>query len=207
MTTDGHNPSGGCEGRLVIVSGPSGAGKSTVMRQLLQDCDLPLTLSVSATTRAPRNGEIDGEHYFFLSDEEFQRRREQGEFLECKEVFGLGRWYGTLRSQVASGLKEGKWVILEIDVQGALAVLETQEFNPITIFIHPGGMEELESRLRSRQTETEEAILARLETAASEMRYMHRYQHSITNGVVKDAVAEICLILKQQKEQHPCSKS
>lgn len=196
-----------CEGRLVIVSGPSGAGKSTVVRQLLRECELPLKLSVSATTRTPRKGEIDGKDYFFLSDEEFQQRRQAGEFLECKEVFGLGRWYGTLRSQVASGLNAGNWVILEIDVQGALAVLETQEFHPITIFIHPGGMDELETRLRARETETEEAILARLETAANEMRYMQRYQHAVTNAVVDEAVSEICQILKQKREQHPCSKS
>jgi guanylate kinase len=195
------------KGRLIIVSGPSGAGKSTVVRQLLRDCDLPLILSVSATTRAPREGEIDGKDYFFLTDDEFQRRRAAGDFLECKEVFGLGRWYGTLRSQVASGLDEGKWVILEIDVQGALAILESEAFDPITIFIHPGGMDELESRLRARGTETEEVILARLETAASEMRYMHRYQHQVINGVVDEAVAEICQILKDQKEKHPCSKS
>ncbi len=194
-------------GRLVILSGPSGAGKSTVLRQLLRDCDLPLTLSVSATTRAPRAGETAGKDYFFLTDQEFERQRQAGEFLEYKEVFGLGRWYGTLRSQVASGLKQGKWVILEIDVQGALAVLEKQEFDPITIFIHPGGMDELEYRLRARETETEEVILARLETAASEMRYLPHYQHEVINGVVDETVAEICQILKEQKEKHPCSKS
>ncbi len=196
-----------CEGRLIIISGPSGAGKSTVVRRLLQECDLPLTLSVSATTRQPRAGEIDGKHYFFVSHDEFQSRRDAGDFLECKEVFGLGHWYGTLREQVASGLKDGKWVILEIDVQGALAVLDQDEFDPITLFIHPGGVDELEQRLRNRGTESEEAIGARLETASSEMRYMHRYQYEVINGSVDVAVAEICQILKDQKEQHPCSKS
>lgn len=195
------------EGRLIIISGPSGAGKSTVVRRLMQECDLPLTLSVSATTRQPRTGEIDGKHYFFVSQEDFQRRRDAGDFLECKEVFGLGHWYGTLREQVASGLKDGKWVILEIDVQGALAVLEQDDFDPITLFIHPGGVDELEQRLRNRGTESEAAIGARLETASSEMRYMHRYQYEVINGSVDVAVAEICQILKDQKEQHPCSKS
>ncbi|MGI9474234.1 MAG: guanylate kinase [Rubripirellula sp.] len=196
-----------CEGRLIIISGPSGAGKSTVVRHLMTECDLPLTLSVSAATRPPREGEIDGQHYFFISQEDFHRRREAGEFLECKEVFGLGHWYGTLREQVATGLKDGKWVILEIDVQGALAVLEQDAFDPITLFIHPGGVEELEQRLRNRGTETEEAIGARLETASREMRYMHRYQYEVINGSVDIAVAEICQILKDQKEQYPCSKS
>jgi len=185
-------------GRLIIISGPSGAGKSTVVRRLLADCELPLMLSVSATTRAARPGEVAGRDYFFLTDEEFAQRRQAGDFLECKEVFGRGHWYGTLRQQVASGLN---------DVQGALAILETGEFDPITLFIHPGGMDELEQRLRTRNTESDDAIAARLETASSEMRYLHRYQYEIINGSVDVAVAEICQILKDQKEMQTCSKN
>lgn len=194
-------------GRLIIISGPSGAGKSTVVRRLLKQCPLPLKLSVSATTRPPREGEVDGRDYYFLSEEEFARRRETGDFLECKEVFGLGHWYGTLRQEVASGLADGKWVILEIDVQGALAVLDQAEYDPITVFIHPGGMEELERRLRARGTESEEIVAARLETAAREMRSMPRYEYEVVNGSVDDAVDEICRILKAQEETRPCSKS
>ncbi len=199
--------SGDQAGRLIVISGPSGAGKSTVVRQLQRDCDLPLVLSVSATTRPPRPGEIDGVHYFFLSAPEFSRRKSAGEFLECKEVFGLGYWYGTLSEQVATGLAAGKWVILEIDVQGAMTIFENGAFRPISLFIHPGGMQELEDRLRARKTESEGAIMARLETASSEMLYKHRYQYEIINGSVDVAVAEICQILKDQKEKHPCSKS
>jgi guanylate kinase len=110
-------------GGLVVISGPAGVGKSTVVRKLLTDCPLPMVLSVSATTRRPRPGERDGIEYHFLSAEEFQRRRDAHEFLECKEVFGLGHWYGTLQSEVSAGLNAGKWVILEIDVQGAMSVL------------------------------------------------------------------------------------
>jgi guanylate kinase len=197
----------GKTGRLIIISGPSGAGKSTVVRELMEQCDLPLTMSISATTRPPRSGEVDGKDYLFISGDDFRQRRQAGEFLECKEVFGMGHWYGTLRNQVATGLAEGKWVILEIDVQGALAVLEQKQFDPITVFIHPGGMDELEQRLRARNTDSEQAICARLETASREMRYMHRYQYEVINGSVDVAVAEICQILKDQKEQHPCSKS
>ncbi|MDC0288424.1 guanylate kinase [Rubripirellula sp.] len=199
--------SDGSSGRLIILSGPSGAGKSTVVRHLLEECDLPLKLSVSATTRSPREGEKQGQHYFFLSDEEFQQRRAAAGFLECKEVFGLGYWYGTLREQVTTGLKAGNWVILEIDVQGALALMDDNSLSPITLFIHPGGMKELEHRLRSRGTETEEAIRARLETAHNEMQQMHRYQFEVINGSVDLAVDEICQILKDQKENYPCSKS
>ncbi|GAA4459236.1 guanylate kinase [Novipirellula rosea] len=194
-------------GRLIIISGPSGAGKSTVVRRLREECPLPLLSSISATTRKPRPGEQDGVDYFFLDHEEFEQRRQAGDFLECKEVFGRGHWYGTLSEQVATGLEAGKWVILEIDVQGALAVLDHKEFSPITLFIHPGGMEELERRLRTRGTESEEAIAARLETACREMQFMHRYQYEIINGSVDRAVSDICQILKDQKEKQPCSKS
>jgi guanylate kinase len=195
------------KGRLVIISGPSGAGKSTVVRELINQCELPLTLSISATTRDPRPGEIDEVDYFFLSPEEFAERKTAGDFLESKEVFGRGHWYGTLRDQVATGLNEGKWVILEIDVQGAMAVLEHRQFDPITLFIHPGGMDELEKRLRARGTEDEDAIAVRLETAGREMAFAHHYQYEIINGDVEVAVAEICQILKDKKENHSCSKS
>ncbi|QDT08370.1 guanylate kinase [Planctomycetes bacterium K23_9] len=193
--------------RLIIISGPSGAGKSTVVDQLLTQCKLQLKLSVSATTRAQRQGEVEGKHYFFISDERFAELRSQDAFLECKEVFGQGHWYGTLRQQVAAALADGQWVILEIDVQGALAILENEEFNPITLFIHPGSVDELERRLRNRGTESEEAITRRLETAGREMRYLHRYQYEIINGNVDTAVAEICQLLNDQKESKPCSKS
>ncbi|WP_146597685.1 guanylate kinase [Novipirellula aureliae] len=195
------------DGRLIIISGPSGAGKSTVLRRLLSKCDLPLKMSISATTRKPRQGERDGIDYFFLSAEEFERRREAGDFLECKRVFKLGDWYGTLKSQVATGLKAGQWVILEIDVQGALAVLEQKDFDPVSLFIHPGTMQELERRLRNRATESEEAIAARLETAKSEMRFIDRYQHEIINDSVDQTVSNICLILKEHREHQACSKN
>lgn len=193
-------------GRLVIISGPSGAGKSTVVRRLIDQCPLPLVLSVSATTRQPRPGEVDGRDYFFLSDDQFARLREEEAFLESKEVFGLGCWYGTLKQQVATGLRSGKWVILEIDVQGALAVLD-QIDDAITIFIHPGGMDELERRLRTRKTESDAQIAARLATAAAEMQSLPRYEHQVVNQTVDQAVDEICRILQSHKESRACSKS
>lgn len=186
-------------GRLIIISGPSGAGKSTVLSQLLEKCPLPLQISVSATTRAPREGEIDGQDYFFLSPERFAELREAGDFLECKEVFGLGCWYGTLREPVATGVNAGKWVILEIDVEGALEVMES-DLNPITLFIHPGDMEELERRLRARNTESDAQIAARLATATTEFQSITRYQYPIINDQVDRAVDEICSILLQYRE-------
>ena len=183
-------------GKVVIISGPSGAGKSTVVERLLRTCPVPLRLSVSATTRRPRPGEQDGVHYHFLAREEFQRRRQQGEFLECKEVFRRGDWYGTLRSEVATGHAEGKWVLLEIDVQGALSVLE-QIPDAVTIFLHPGSLEELERRLTLRGTESAESLARRLDVARAEMKYVRAYQHEVINDTVDRAVQEICEILQR----------
>ncbi len=179
---------------LAVISGPAGAGKSTVVRRILADCGLPLVLSVSATTRPPRPGEVDGVHYHFLSHEEFARRRAAGEFLECKEVYGLGHWYGTLQSEVTAGLNAGKWVILEIDVQGALSILESHP-ETVTIFIHCGSLAELERRLRQRGTDSEAQIARRLEVARRELTYLDRYQYSIINNDVQQAVREVCEIL------------
>ena len=194
-------------GRLVIISGPSGAGKATVVKQLMKRCDVPLQLSVSATTREPRPGEIHGQDYFFLSHEEFERRRKLNDFVECKQVFSMGQWYGTLKDQVATGLNAGKWVILEIDVQGAMAVLDDPHYRPVTIFVHPGSMEELERRLRNRGTESESSLTARLETAAAEMQCLSGYQYEIINESVDNAVTEICQILLDQRKTTPCSKN
>lgn len=182
--------------RIVIISGPSGAGKSTVVRQLLADCAVPLRLSVSATTRPPRPGERHGVDYYFLSKDEFARRRASGDFLECKEVFGRGDWYGTLHSEVATGHAEGKWVILEIDVEGCLAARASYP-QAITIFLHPGTMCELERRLRQRGTETEESITRRLNVAEREMEMIGHYRFSVENQTVAQAVHDICQILKK----------
>jgi guanylate kinase len=184
--------SGGQASRLVVISGPSGAGKSTVVRELLDRCPLPLCLSVSATTRQPRLGEEDGKDYFFLTPEQFAARRAAGEFLECKEY--AGNWYGTLQSQVTAGLAEGKWVLLEIDVEGTLAVLEKHP-DALTIFVHSGSVDELERRLRARKTESEEALARRLETAKRELAKKDRYRYEVINRDVQQAVREVCEIL------------
>lgn len=181
-------------GNLVIISGPSGAGKSTVLKQVLAKCALPLELSVSATTRQPRPGETNGVEYHFLTKEEFSRRREAKEFLEWKEVFSRGDYYGTLRSTVTAGLNSGKWVVLEIDVEGAMMVLESHP-EAITIFLHPGSDKELERRLRDRGTETEESIDRRLEVARKEMAYISKYKHEVINDSIDHAVEKICQLL------------
>jgi len=195
--------------RLVVISGPSGAGKSTVVRELRSSCPLPLKMSVSATTRKPRLNEVEGEDYFFLTPEQFAVRRAAGDFLECKEY--AGNWYGTLQSQVTAGLAEGKWVILEIDVEGTMAVLDKHP-NALTIFIHSGSVEELERRLRLRNTESEESLARRLTTARRELAQMSRYRYQVINRDVPQAVREVCEILlkhascQDTPRESPCSK-
>ncbi len=183
-------------GKLIILSGPSGAGKSTVVRHLLTDCSLPIALSVSATTRHPRAGEVDGRDYHFVSREQFEQMKSAGEFLEYKEVFGRGDWYGTIAAEVDRGLNSGKWMILEIDVQGALAVMQLRS-DTISFFVHPGSLDELAIRLRRRGTDTEEAIGRRLEVAAEELQALKHYQYEIINREVEQSVAEICQLLNQ----------
>jgi guanylate kinase len=186
--------------RLVVISGPSGAGKSTVVRELMTSCPLPLCLSVSATTRQPRRGEREGEDYFFLTADQFAARRDAGDFLECKEY--AGNWYGTL---------QGKWVILEIDVEGTMAVLDKHPA-ALTIFVHSGSVEELERRLRARNTESEEALARRLTTARRELAQKSRYRYEVINRDVPEAVREVCEILLRHAagpvipRESPCSK-
>jgi len=187
------------EGKLVIVSGPSGAGKGTVLRKVFEQCPVPLAPSVSATTRRPRAGEANGVDYHFLSFDKFEAVRREGGFLECVQVFGNGDWYGTLRGEVEAGLAAGKWVVLEIDVQGALDVM-AQYSDAISIFVQPGSRAELEQRLRGRGTEDEDTIQRRLKQADYELSLAEKYRYQVVNDTVDRAAMEICHILKQEAE-------
>jgi guanylate kinase len=181
-------------GKLIVISGPSGAGKTTLLKRLYAATPVALLTSVSATTRAPRPGEADGIDYHFLTKDEFARRRERGEFLECFEVYHRGDWYGTLKSEVAPRLAAGKWVVLEIDVQGTLAVLDHYP-NAVTIFVRPSSLAELERRLRDRGTESEAAIERRLEVARRELASADRYRYQVVNDNVEAALKQLRDIL------------
>ena len=181
-------------GRLIIFSGPSGVGKTTILKQLREKCEQPIIESVSATTRLQRPGETDGVSYHYLTKEAFLTHVENENFLEYTEVFGRGDLYGTLRGPVEQALEEGKWIILELDVVGALKVLKIHP-DAITIFVHPGSVEELERRLRGRGTESEEALLRRLEVAKAELEASSNYKHIVYNTSVEQTVDEICQLL------------
>lgn len=181
-------------GKLVVISGPSGAGKTTLLKRLFARAPVPLVASVSATTREPRPGEVDGVDYHFLTKDEFARRRERGEFLESFEVYQRGDWYGTLKQEVGPRLSAGKWVVLEIDVQGTLAVLRHYP-EAITIFVRPSSLAELERRLRDRGTDSEAAIGRRLEVARRELSSIDHYRYQVVNDDVDRALSELCEIL------------
>ena len=169
----------GKRGVLFVFSGPSGVGKGTLKAKLFEEFADQIAYSVSATTRGPREGEVDGKDYFFISRKEFERRVKNNEFLEHAEF--AGNCYGTPRAYVEKLLDSGMNVVLEIDVQGALQVMKSMP-ECVSVFILPPSFEELEHRLRGRGTETEEKVRERLETAKRELPYAPQYDYQIVNG-------------------------
>jgi guanylate kinase len=174
------------KGLLLVISGPAGVGKGTINLSLISR-NSDIRMSVSATTRQPRPGEIDGVHYFFKTEEEFQKMIESGAFLEYMRVFNT-HYYGTPKSFVEQELSEGRSVILEIDVQGAMRVKAAYP-DAVLIFIAPPSMSELKSRLIHRGTESSEAIDRRFETAYQEMKYIDRYDYVVVNDILDLAIA------------------
>lgn len=177
-------------GTLYIVTAPSGTGKGTLLKRVLA-ADSHLFLSISATTRTPRMGEQDGVHYYFLSQNEFERRVQAGEFLEHASY--VGNWYGTLEAPVQEQLARGNDVILEIEVQGAMAVHKKRP-DAVLIFLAPPSFEELERRLNARGTENAQNLRARLETAHSELTQAEKFDYIVINDSLDQAVRELSSI-------------
>ena len=165
-------------------------GKGTLVKKLLNESTFPLVLSVSATTRTPRPGEVNGREYWFISRDEFLEKRANGEFLESFEVYEGGALYGTLRETVETQIRQGKWVLLEIDVKGALSVMKELP-DSLSIFILPPSLEALRERLLNRGTENGEDLAKRLEQAEKEISYNKYYKERIVNDNLDKAFEEL----------------
>lgn len=174
------------KGILAVISGFSGAGKGTIMKELIKRYDY--FLSVSATTRRPRDGEVDGKDYYFHTKEEFQQMIDRGELVEWAEY--VGNFYGTPKKRVEEQLNQGRDVLLEIEMQGGMLV--KQQFpDSLLIFISPPSAEVLKERLADRGTESPEEIERRLQRAAEEVKYMKDYDYIIVNDDLEDAINKV----------------
>lgn len=182
-------------GVLVIVSGFSGAGKGTVMKRMMEKYD-SYSLSISATTRKPRDGEQDGREYFFKTVDEFENMIKNGQLIEYARY--VGNYYGTPREYVEKQLDEGKNVILEIELQGALQVKEKIP-ETVLVFLTPPSADELETRLRRRGTEDEETIRARLKRATEEAPYMDKYDYVLVNDDLEKCVDDLNDIIQSER--------
>ena len=182
-------------GLVLIVSSPSGAGKTTICKKLIQDIE-NLSLSVSVTTRLKRQNEIDGKDYFFKSDEEFDKMVKEEKFLEHARVFGYS--YGTLKSEINSKITNGINVIVDIDWQGTRQIEEHIPDDIVKIFILPPSIKELEKRLGTRATETQDSFKKRMSEARKEISHYNEYDFIIINEDVQESVNKIKLILNSE---------
>lgn len=185
-------------GLLIVLSGPSGVGKGTIIKRFIDNPDLNLAYSVSMTTREKRPGEIDGVNYDYVSKDEFNNAIKEGKLLEYAEF--VGNMYGTPLANVEKLRNEGKNVILEIEVQGCLQVAE-KVADALTIFIIPPSLEELEKRIRGRNTEPEEIVQQRLSKAKKELELVGNYRYVVCNDDQELAAQIISLIIRRNMEQ------
>ena len=177
------------EGKLIVFSAPSGSGKTTIVRHLLAQKALNLEFSISATSRAPRAGEIDGVDYYFMSLEHFKKHMKDDDFLEWEEVY-RDNFYGTLKSEVARIWAMGKNVIFDIDVVGGLRIKRKFPEQTLAVFVRPPSVEELKIRLKNRKTESDEKIDMRIAKASIEMMTATQFDHIIENDILENALKE-----------------
>ena len=187
------------KGLLIIYSGPSAVGKDTILHELLKDEELNLALSVSMTTRSPRSGEVDGKDYFFVSQERFKQAIDNNELLEY--ACYVDNYYGTPLAYVEKNRNEGKNVILEIEMDGAQKVRNMVKDRVISIYIVPPSIEELERRLKGRNTDSPEIIEKRLLKAKEELKKVDTYDYVVTNDELPRAIEEIRSIIKKEKDR------
>ena len=178
------------KGKIIVLSAPSGTGKSSIIKRLLDFPELHLGFSVSATSRAPRGTEKHGTEYYFISNEEFKRKAEAGDFVEWEEVYP-GTCYGTLKSEVKRVTEAGQNLIMDIDVKGGLNVKKCYGDQALTIFILPPSKEELERRLRGRGTDADEVIRKRLDKADYELSFAPQFDVRVVNDDLEKAVEEV----------------
>lgn len=186
--------------KIVLLTGPSGVGKGTIEKELFKDSSLNLSFSVSATTRKKREGEIEGEHYHFIKKREFEKLIDDDAFIEFSKHFN--NYYGTLYKEIESKLNEGKNVLVEVETNGAINIINKLKQDKkddllLSIFIIPPSLEELEKRIRSRNSETEEQIIDRLERAKEEIKYKIYFQHVIKNDNINITTNKIKDIIKK----------
>ena len=182
-------------GKIIVIAAPSGCGKSTIINALLEGGDLNLGFSVSATTRPPREGEVDGVNYYFMSEENFRDAIAEGRFVEFEEVYP-GRFYGTLRSEIDRIHDEGHNIILDLDVNGALSVKKLYGREALSIFIEPPSIEELRRRLEFRGTESSEVIDVRVDRAQYEISRAAEFDTAVVNDRLDEAINTVRNIIK-----------
>lgn len=184
------------EGKIIILSAPSGTGKSTIISRLIQRPELHLGFSVSATSRKPRGKEQHGREYYFLSEDEFKQRAARGEFVEWEEVYP-GTCYGTLLSEVERVTGSGHNLIMDVDVKGALNIKKYFGPKALAIFVMPPSKEELERRLRSRETDTEESISRRLAKADFELSFADDFDTQVINDNLDRATEQVARMIAE----------
>lgn len=181
------------KGLLIVISGPSGAGKGTVCKELMKKYNY--NISISATTRSPREGEVDGVNYHFLDKRSFEEKLSRNEFLEYAQVYG--NYYGTLKKGVEDELNKGNNIILEIDIQGTLQVQKVYK-NAVYIFLLPPSINELKNRILKRGSETESSFNLRFSSVGEELKYMNSYDYAVINDDLDSAVEKVHSIINTE---------